>query len=92
MIVRNAKIAAAAGLHARPAAILAAAASTYDFEITLTPQGSGAGEEVDAASVLSLMSLGIEHGETVTLSAYGPDAEEALEHLCRILETDHDVS
>ncbi|MGN6403977.1 HPr family phosphocarrier protein, partial [Sinomonas sp.] len=48
-------------------------------------------EALDASSILSLMSLGAEYGQKVTLRADGPGAEAALDHLVTVLETDHDA-
>jgi phosphocarrier protein len=46
---------------------------------------------MDAASILSLMSLGAAHGDVVVLRAEGTGADDALERLVQILETDHDA-
>jgi phosphocarrier protein len=46
---------------------------------------------VDAGSVLSLMSLGAGHGDRVVLRAEGRGAEDALDRLVQILETNHDA-
>lgn len=58
------------GLHARPAAQLARTAAR--FEATITVNG------VDAASVLALMGLGAVGGQTITVTAAGPQARAAL--------------
>ncbi len=91
MTERNATIASRVGLHARPAAIFAEAAGEYDLEITIARAGEPVDEAMDAASILSLMSLGASHGEVVVLRAEGEGADAALEHLVQILETDHDA-
>ena len=88
---RTATVASRVGLHARPAAIFAEAAGEYDLDITIAREGEPADEAMDAASILSLMSLGASHGDVVILRAEGPGAEEALDHLVGILETDHDA-
>ena len=46
---------------------------------------------MDASSILSLMSLGAKHGDKVVLRAEGEGADEALDSLVKILETDHDA-
>jgi phosphocarrier protein HPr len=46
---------------------------------------------VSAASMLSVMTLGVEFGQEVVLSAEGPGAEEALEALVLLLESDLDA-
>ena len=91
MAERTATIASSVGLHARPAAIFAEAAGEYDLEITIASEGEPEDEAMDASSVLSLMSLGAAHGDKVVLRADGEGAEEALDALVRILETDHDA-
>ncbi|MEX5294453.1 HPr family phosphocarrier protein [Kocuria sp. CPCC 205268] len=91
MAERTATIASSVGLHARPAAIFAEAAGEYDIEITIAAEGEPEDEAMDASSVLSLMSLGAGQGDKVVLRAEGAGADEALDNLVRILETDHDA-
>lgn len=88
MPARTVTIASAVGLHARPASIFARAAAAQPAEVTLTLAGA---EPVDAASVLMVMSLGIGHGDVVTLQAEGPDADASLDALAAILATDLDA-
>ena len=74
---------APAGLHARPAADFAAAAARFASDIRL-----GRGDrEADAKSVLLLLTLDVRQGDRVVVSAEGPDAEEAVEALCRLVES-----
>ena len=91
MAEREATIASRVGLHARPAAIFAEAAGDLPVEVTIAAMGEPADEAMDAASKLSLMSLGAKHGDVVVLRAEGEGAEEALDSLVKILETDHDA-
>ena len=91
MAEREATIASRVGLHARPAAIFAEAAGDLPGEVTIAAKGEPADEAMDAASILSLMSLGAKHGDVVVLRAEGEGAEEALDSLVKILETDHDA-
>ncbi|MFJ4268624.1 HPr family phosphocarrier protein [Paenarthrobacter nicotinovorans] len=85
---RKAVVASASGLHARPAALFAEAAAALDVEVTIAMDGSPEEEAMDASSILSLMTLGARNGDTVTLRAEGPGANEALETLCVLIETD----
>lgn len=56
MIGRTTTIASTAGLHARPAAILAAAAAEYDdLEITIAAAGVPVQEAMGATSVVPLL-------------------------------------
>jgi phosphocarrier protein HPr len=91
MYERTATIASRVGLHARPAAIFAEAAGEYPHDITIARQGEPVDEAMDAASILSLMSLGASHGDVVVLRAEGDGADTALDRLVQILETDHDA-
>jgi phosphocarrier protein HPr len=92
MIERTATIASTVGLHARPASLFAEAAAQYeDLEITIAAEGEPADEAMDATSILSLMSLGAGHGDTVVIRTDGVGAEHALDQLAQILETNHDT-
>jgi phosphocarrier protein HPr len=81
-------VASSVGLHARPASTFSRAAAAQPAEVTIALAG---GEPVDAASVLSVMSLGAGHGDIVTLEADGPGAQESLEALAALLATDLDA-
>ena len=49
------------------------------------------GPDLNAGSILSLMGLGASHGTVVTLKAEGDGAEQALDELVALLETDLDA-
>ncbi|AUS79873.1 HPr family phosphocarrier protein [Actinoalloteichus sp. AHMU CJ021] len=74
------------GLHARPAALLTRSIAGLDADVRVR-FGDG---EVDAASVLALMGLGAGRGDTVTVSATGPDAETALRRVTDLVERNFD--
>lgn len=85
---RRVTIASTVGLHARPAALLAKAAAAQQAALTIAKVVDGvAGEPVDPASMLALMTLGAEHGDEVEL---GCDDEAVLEQLVTLLERDLD--
>ncbi len=65
------------GLHARPAAKLAREAAKFQSSIRLELEGSSA----DAKSVLDILGLAAQQGRRVTVSATGPDARDAVDHL-----------
>ncbi|MFD1214763.1 HPr family phosphocarrier protein [Arthrobacter sp. GCM10027362] len=88
---RTATIASRVGLHARPAAIFAEAAGEQPVEVTIALAGTPEDEAMDASSILSLMSLGAEFGTQVVLRAEGEGAEDVLDALVKVLETDHDA-
>ena len=88
---RTATIASRSGLHARPAAIFAEAAGESPVEVTIAMAGSPADDALDAASILSLMTLGAAKGDVVVLRAQGDGADAALDSLVTLLETDLDA-
>ena len=87
MAEKTVTVASSVGLHARPASLFAQAAAKVGVPVTLT---SAAGKSVNAASILGVLSLGIGHGEEVTLGAEGDGAQEAVDELATLLETDLD--
>jgi phosphocarrier protein len=56
--------------------------------VTIAVEG---GADLNAGSILSLMGLGASQGTVVTLKAEGDGAEEALDALVALLETDLDA-
>jgi phosphocarrier protein len=89
---RTATIASRSGLHARPAALFAEAAGEQPVDVTIAMQGESVEDALDAASILSLMTLGAAQGDVVVLRAEGDGAEQALDYLVQVLETDHDAA
>jgi len=87
MSERKATVASSSGLHARPAALFAEAAGNAGVEVTIAMDGAPAEDAMDASSILSLMTLGAEHGSTVVLRAEGDGADAALDKLVALLET-----
>ncbi len=85
---RTVTVASKVGLHARPASVFVEAAAEQPVDVTIELQG---GEPLDASSILSIMSLGASHGDVVVLRAEGTEADEPLDKLVKILETDLDA-
>ncbi len=69
------------GLHVRPAREFVEEALKYSSDITVTKDG----REVDAKSMISLMTLNADSGSVITMKADGPDAQQALDALTRIV-------
>ena len=62
------------GIHARPAGLLAKEAKNCSAVVTITK-----GEKtVKASQLMMLMGLGVKQGDTVTVSADGPDEDTAI--------------
>ena len=68
------------GLHARPAARLAQEAQKFASDIHLV----AGRQEVDAKSILDILTLAVGSGATLTLRARGEHAREAVDHLERL--------
>lgn len=85
---RTAIVASKVGLHARPAAVFVKAAAEQPASVTIK---KGDAQPVDAASILAIMTLGVEHGDEVTLAADGDRADESLDALVTLLQTDLDA-
>lgn len=85
---RDVAIASAVGLHARPANLFVTEVTSIGIPVTISKQG---GRAVDARSMLGVMTMGVKHGEVVTLTAEGDGAEAALDRLVAFLELDHDA-
>lgn len=87
MPARTVKVASTSGLHARPAAIFSQSASEQSVAVTIETADAG---PVKASSILMLLTLNVDHGDEVTLRAEGEGAEETLEMLASLLETNLD--
>ena len=71
----------AGGLEARPVAMLVQVASQFDSTIYIEAEG----KRVNAKSIMGMMSLGMDSGESVTVSADGEDEEAAIEGIEKFL-------
>lgn len=78
-------VGSAVGLHARPAATIAAAAAETGVPVTLAVAG---GDPVDAGSALMIMTLGAGQGAEVTVES---DDAAALEKIAALVEADLDA-
>ena len=87
MADRTVTIASAHGLHARPASLFVQAVTGSGLVVELT-KGD---KKINAASILGVISLGVQQGDEVTLHTEGDNAETVLAELATFLETDHDA-
>jgi phosphocarrier protein len=76
------KVMTEVGLHARPAAefVKAVAASGHLVQIT-----NRTGKKVLGNSILGILSLGIKHGEEITIEVSGLSEEAVLESLIAVV-------
>jgi phosphocarrier protein HPr len=71
------------GLHARPATLFVEAASCHPGPVQIRKGG----REVNAKSILSVLSLGVKKGDEVILLAEGEGAGEILAGLKKLIES-----
>ncbi|MBI4605541.1 MAG: HPr family phosphocarrier protein [Planctomycetes bacterium] len=83
-IVRTIAISNRHGLHARASTRLAQVAKQFRCAIRLGRHG--AGDEVDAKSILGILTLGAAKGQMLSIRASGEDAEQAVAALIEIFE------
>jgi phosphocarrier protein len=82
MISRTIEITNRRGLHARASAKFVTLASTLPAKVEVEKDGA----RVVGTSIMGLMMLGAAIGDTVTISASGDGAEEAVAALSELVE------
>jgi phosphocarrier protein HPr len=85
---RTVTVASSSGLHARPAALFVKAAAAQPVPVKVRADN---GRTADARSILAVLALRAGPGATVTLSAEGEAADQALDALAELLSRDLDA-
>ena len=80
-VTKEVKIPNSLGLHARPAMQLVDMANRFEANLQIT-KGS---QHVDAKSIMQVMTLAATQGTKLTLSAAGPDADQALKAMTELI-------
>ena len=70
------------GLHARPADLFVKLATRFAAKVELV-KGD---ERVDGKSILAILTLAAAAGTRLSIEADGPDAEQALDALAKLVE------
>lgn len=70
------------GLHARPAAEFVKAAGRFESDVQVRKEDL----EVNGKSIMGMMMLAAEQGAEIVIRTEGPDAEEAMETLCGLVD------
>ncbi|MCJ7736417.1 MAG: HPr family phosphocarrier protein [Anaerolineae bacterium] len=70
------------GLHARPAALLDKTAKQFSSDITVSHNC----KEANAKSILTILTLGVNQGSKISISADGEDTDEALAALEALIQ------
>lgn len=82
MVSREVTIANVLGLHARAAARFVHTAGTFGARVRVRRDG----REMDGKSILGLLLLAASRGTVITITADGPDEQQALDALVRLVE------
>lgn len=69
------------GLEARPIAMLVQVASQFESEIYV----ESGNKKVNAKSIMGMMTLGLDAGDSVTISVNGADESEAMNQIAGYL-------
>ena len=83
---KKVKIQNETGIHARPASMLVEEASGYEAAIKIVYDG----QEVNAKSIMGVMSLGISQDVEIVVQAEGGDAEEAVNAIVELIQSGFD--
>ena len=80
-VVQEVKVPNSLGLHARPAMQLVDLANRFNAQIEIAK----ADQCVDAKSIMQVMTLAATQGTTLTLTAQGDDAAEAVAAMAKLI-------
>jgi len=81
-VVRQATVAIADGIHARPSHAIVSLAVDFEASVHLHFDGRVA----DTKSILSVMTLGAPFGSMIELRGEGVDAEQAVDAMANLIE------
>ena len=81
MIKKPITIQIPSGLEARPVALPVQVASQYESEIYVESEA----RRVNAKSIMGMMTLGLNAGESITVTANGGDEKEAIDNIEKYL-------
>ena len=84
MFVKEIVVQNQVGLHARPATFFIQKANEYKSSIWIERDE----RKANAKSLLGVLSLGVTKGVSVTISADGPNEEEAVNTLVEMISSD----
>jgi phosphocarrier protein HPr len=84
MVLKKVLILNQLGLHARPAALFVQTAAGFQADIKVLCKE----KEVNAKSIMGIMSLGAGQGDEITIKAEGVEAEKAVTALVELVKKD----
>jgi len=86
MIEIELKVVNRAGIHTRPAASIVRVAAKFQCEVYLIKDGF----EINAKSIIGVMTLAAEQGSIITLRVFGSDEKQASVEMTQLFETGFD--
>ncbi len=81
MITKEITVLNRQGLHAKPASTFVRASNKFHSDVFITKEGI----KVNAKSIMGVIILAVEQGDTIELSAEGEDEVEAIDALCELI-------
>lgn len=72
-----------AGIHARPAALIAQTANKFASEVTLEKDAAS----INAKSIMGVITMAAGYNSTLTLKVEGPDEKEAVAAIANLFES-----
>jgi phosphocarrier protein HPr len=83
MVERQVVVKNRAGIHARPAALIVQTAGKYNSQILFKKDH----EEINAKSIMGIITLGAAYNTELTISAEGDDEQDAVDALAGLFES-----
>ena len=87
MFEKKVRIINKAGIHCRPSSMIIAAAEAFPGHVF---QLSSANGKSSLTSILDLLALGLQCGDSAVLQVTGPNEEEAGKKITELLEHEYD--
>jgi phosphocarrier protein len=72
-----------AGIHARPAALIAQTANRFSCEVTMVKDDA----EVNAKSIMGVITMAAAYNSTITLRTDGPDEVQCADAIVQLFES-----
>ncbi len=72
-----------AGVHARPAALIAQTANKFVSEVFMSKDGM----EINAKSIMGVITMAAAYNSSITIRTEGSDEDDALAALCTLFES-----
>ena len=70
------------GMHMRPAQLFIKEVTPFGCDVTINVNG----KDINAKSIMAVMSLGVKKGNEVIITAEGEDEEDAIAEIQKVLE------